>query len=53
MPERPVARDDSDIEHQSPSELTREPRVSVRDARADLDARDGDDHTSHDPYQPL
>ncbi|SCL20718.1 hypothetical protein GA0074692_0960 [Micromonospora pallida] len=53
MPERPVARDDSDIEHQPPLELSREPHVSVRDARADRDARDGDDHKSHDPYQPL
>ncbi|GLY24205.1 hypothetical protein Misp04_39370 [Micromonospora sp. NBRC 101691] len=53
MPERPVARDASDIEHQPPSELSREPRVSARDTRAHRDDRDGDDHKSHDPYQPL
>lgn len=62
MPERPIARDDSVIEHQQPLELSREPRVSTPDApdasgAPDApDARDaggaGDDE-SHDPYQPL
>ncbi|MEU4555973.1 hypothetical protein EV382_1084 [Micromonospora violae] len=53
MPERPVARDDSAIEHQPPAELPRDPRASADD---DAEARDADgvgDHTSHDPYQPL
>ncbi|MDG4780763.1 hypothetical protein O7614_14045 [Micromonospora sp. WMMD961] len=53
MPERPAARDDSAIEHRPPPEPSREPRVGARD---DSDARDVDgvdDHTSHDPYQPL
>ncbi|MEW2143268.1 hypothetical protein AB0869_10685 [Micromonospora vinacea] len=59
MPERPVARDDSVVEHQPPPERYREPGVSARDvsdARAASEARhaDGaDDHESHDPYQPL
>jgi hypothetical protein len=56
MPERPIARDDSVIEHQPPLELSREPRVSTPDAPDAPDARDardaGDDE-SHDPYQPL
>ncbi|MET8350535.1 MULTISPECIES: hypothetical protein [unclassified Micromonospora] len=53
MPERPVARDDSAIEHQPPPELSREPRVSAPDA-PDADGADGaDDHKNHDPYQPL
>ncbi|MBM0230605.1 hypothetical protein JNW91_01150 [Micromonospora sp. STR1_7] len=48
MPERPVARDDSAIEHEPPPELSREPRVSAPDAP------DGaDNQTNHDPYQPL
>ncbi|MEU8299688.1 hypothetical protein AB0C04_20735 [Micromonospora sp. NPDC048909] len=50
MPERPVARDDSAIEHQSPLELSREPRDSASDA-SDVDG--ADEHESHDPYQPL
>ncbi|GAA1621791.1 hypothetical protein GCM10009733_017990 [Nonomuraea maheshkhaliensis] len=56
MPERPVARDDSLIEHQRPLELS---RVSTPDAPGAPDAPDtrddvddGDDE-SHDPYQPL
>ncbi|WP_433433025.1 hypothetical protein [Nonomuraea sp. CA-141351] len=59
MPERPIARDDSVIEHQQPLELSREPRVSTSDAPGAPDAPDardagddGDDE-SHDPYQPL
>ncbi|MFC5826210.1 hypothetical protein [Nonomuraea insulae] len=62
MPERPIARDDSLIEHQQPPELLREPRVSTPDAPdapdvpdapdARDDGDDGDDE-SHDPYQPL
>ncbi|MCO1593713.1 hypothetical protein M8C17_00845 [Micromonospora sp. RHAY321] len=50
MPERPVAADDSAIEHPPPPEVAREPRVSAPDAR---DADGGDDHKNHDPYQPL
>ncbi|MGQ5262505.1 hypothetical protein ACTWLT_17330 [Micromonospora sp. ZYX-F-536] len=53
MPERPVAGDDSAIEHPPPPEVTREPRVGAPDAR-DVDRGDGaDDHKNHDPYQPL
>jgi hypothetical protein len=50
MPERPVARDDTIIEHPPPLEPPREPLVSARDAD---DADDADDHKSHDPYQAL
>ncbi|MFC0507019.1 hypothetical protein [Micromonospora costi] len=53
MPERPVARDDSTSEHQPPPELSREPHVSARDVRDADGASGADDHTSHDPYQPL
>ncbi|MGW3350942.1 hypothetical protein ACWDA3_47230 [Nonomuraea rubra] len=54
MPERPIARDDSVIEHQQPPlELSCEPRVSTPDAPGAPDARDADDDESHDPYQPL
>ncbi|MEV4570466.1 hypothetical protein AB0K12_42525 [Nonomuraea sp. NPDC049419] len=58
MPERPVAPDDSLIEHQQPLELSRG-GVSTPDAPDAPDAPDtrddgddGDDE-SHDPYQPL
>jgi len=52
MPERPVVRDDSAIEHPPPPELSREPHDGAR--HADADADDGAaDHQSHDPYQPL
>ncbi|MEU8217160.1 hypothetical protein AB0C47_15435 [Micromonospora taraxaci] len=50
MPEQPVARDDSAIEHQPPLELPRDPHDSAPDAS---DAHDADGHESHDPYQPL
>ncbi|KAB8189518.1 hypothetical protein FH608_038610 [Nonomuraea phyllanthi] len=62
MPERPIARDDSVIEHQQPLELSREPRVSTPDgpeapgapdAPDARDAGDDGDDESHDPYQPL
>jgi hypothetical protein len=62
MPERPIARDDSVIEHQQPLELSGEPRVSTPDAPDAPDApgapdapdpRDAGDDESHDPYQPL
>ncbi|MFC3499794.1 hypothetical protein ACFOOK_02215 [Micromonospora krabiensis] len=53
MAERPVARDDSASEHQPPLELSREPRVSARDASDAHDADGADEHESHDPYQPL
>jgi hypothetical protein len=62
MPERPIARDDSVIEHQPPLELSREPRVSTLDtldtpgapeAPDALDDGDAGDDESHDPYQPL
>ncbi|WP_328853291.1 hypothetical protein OG994_12245 [Micromonospora globbae] len=49
MPERPVAGDDTVVEHPPPLAPPHEPRVSASDAR-DVDA---DDHISHDPYQPL
>jgi len=52
MPERPVERDDSAIEHPPPTELSREPHDSARGA-ADDDAADDAGHKSHDPYQPL
>ncbi|MEV5892052.1 hypothetical protein [Nonomuraea fuscirosea] len=55
MPERPIARDDSLIEHRQPLELSRG-GVSTPDAPDAPDTRDdgddGDDE-SHDPYQPL
>lgn len=56
MPERPIARDDSLLEHQQPLELSREPRVNTPDAPDTPDtpdARDDGDDESHDPYQPL
>ncbi|GGR73318.1 hypothetical protein GCM10010169_16690 [Micromonospora fulviviridis] len=53
MPELPVARDDTAGQHQPPLELSREPRVSARDASDAHDADGADDHESHDPYQPL
>lgn len=53
MAERPVARDDSAIEHQPPLELSREPRASAGDVSDARDADGVDDHESHDPYQPL
>ncbi|PRY19625.1 hypothetical protein [Pseudosporangium ferrugineum] len=43
-------RDDSTIEHPPPLEPSREPHDSARDAD---DADGAEDHTSHDPYQPL
>ena len=50
MPEPPVVRDDSAIEHPPPLELSPDPHDSARDAS---DAHDADDDKSHDPYQPL
>jgi hypothetical protein len=46
MPERPVVRDDSPIEHPPPAEPSHEPSDSADD-------NDDVEHQSHDPYQPL
>lgn len=47
MPEQPVVRDGSEMEHPPPHPLSREPHDDTDDTG------DAVDHESHDPYQPL
>ncbi|AGL19171.1 hypothetical protein [Actinoplanes sp. N902-109] len=53
MPERPVVRDDSAIEHSPHFELSRDPHDSAADASDAHDADAAVEPESHDPYQPL